>query len=369
MRPKVLFLIHDLGRGGAEKVLVNLVNHMDPEQFDITVMALFGGGVNEQFLKKHVKYRTAFPKMIPGNSHLMKLFSPKMLHRMLIHEHYDIEVAYLEGPCARIISGCPDSDTKMVSWIHCTMKSLEQAASSFRSKEEAVCCYNNFDRIVFVSANARDAMLEVLPLSVQPGVLYNVTTSKEIIDRSGDPVPEMTELSGLKLVGVGKLEPVKGFERLLDVIARLSREAYSVELLILGKGSEESKLRAKANALGISRNVHFLGYQENPYKYVSRCDLFVCSSYSEGFSTAATEALIVGTPVCTTEVSGMREMLGDSEYGLIVDNSEEALYEGIKRLLDDPSLLEHYREMAAERGKQFSTERTAKAVEEMLLSL
>ena len=51
---KILFLIHDLGHGGAEKVLVNLVNNMDPTQFDITVMALFGGGVNEQFLKPHI---------------------------------------------------------------------------------------------------------------------------------------------------------------------------------------------------------------------------------------------------------------------------------------------------------------------------
>ena len=50
MKKKILFLIHDLGHGGAEKVLVNLVNNMDPEQFEIHVTALFGGGVNEQFL-------------------------------------------------------------------------------------------------------------------------------------------------------------------------------------------------------------------------------------------------------------------------------------------------------------------------------
>lgn len=59
---KIMFLIHDLGHGGAEKVLVNLVNNMDPSKFDITVMAIFGGGVNEQFLKPHVRYRTVFKK-------------------------------------------------------------------------------------------------------------------------------------------------------------------------------------------------------------------------------------------------------------------------------------------------------------------
>ena len=104
--------------------------------------------------------------------------------------------------------------------------------------------------------------------------------------------------------------------------------------------------------------------------YVSKCDLLVCSSYSEGFSTAATEALIVGTPVCTVEVSGMKEMLGNNdEYGIVTENDEEALYRGIKRLLDDPELLRHYRRQAAIRGKAFSTAETVKAVEDMLLQL
>ena len=83
---KILFLIHDLGHGGAEKVLVNLVNNMDPKQFDITVMALFGGGVNEQFLKPHIRYRTVFKKSFPGNSRVMKLFSPEQLHKWFIKE-------------------------------------------------------------------------------------------------------------------------------------------------------------------------------------------------------------------------------------------------------------------------------------------
>ena len=61
---KILFLIHDLGHGGAEKVLVNLVNHMDKEKFDITVMTLFDEGVNKQFLAPHIKYKTCFKKSL-----------------------------------------------------------------------------------------------------------------------------------------------------------------------------------------------------------------------------------------------------------------------------------------------------------------
>lgn len=82
---KILFFIHDLGPGGAEKVLVNLVNNMDPEQFDITVMTLVGGGVNEQFLKPHVRHVSCFKRLIRGHTHLLKLLSPPSAPR-LVHQ-------------------------------------------------------------------------------------------------------------------------------------------------------------------------------------------------------------------------------------------------------------------------------------------
>ena len=116
--------------------------------------------------------------------------------------------------------------------------------------------------------------------------------------------------------------------------------------------------------------VTLLGYDVNPYRYVAKCDLFVCASYSEGFSTAATEALIVGTPVCTVEVSGMKEMLGqNNEYGVVTQNDDTALLLGIRQLLDHPDLLKYYRNQAKKRGKMFFTEETVKAVEQLLLDL
>lgn len=132
---KVLFLIHDLGQGGAEKVLVNLVNNMDRSKFDISVTVLFGGGVNEQFLAPDIHFHAVFPKEVPGNSKLMKLLTPAQLHRMCVKEHYDIEVSYLEGPSARVISGCQSEDTKLVCWIHSTISNTENASNSFRSIE------------------------------------------------------------------------------------------------------------------------------------------------------------------------------------------------------------------------------------------
>ena len=150
----------------------------------------------------------------------------------------------------------------------------------------------------------------------------------------------------------------------------MADEGYPIRLDILGEGAQRQELEAFLSENKLADSVVLLGYQTNPYKYVSKCDLFICASFAEGFSTAATEALIVGTPVCTVEVSGMKEMLGENnEWGIITENDEEALYQGIKKLLDDPALLTHYKEKAAQRGKDFSTEETVKAVEKMLLEL
>lgn len=367
---KILFLIHDLGHGGAEKVLVNLVNHLDRSKFNVSVIALFGGGVNEQFLSPNIKYRAVFPKNIPGNSKFMKLFTPKQLHRFCVKEHYDIEVSYLEGPSARIISGCGDTETKLVSWIHVELHTYDKVSSAFRSYKEAQMCYGRFDRTVCVSEYVRKDFTNLIRLEKPCTVLYNTVESDKITELSGEAVEEIFEPNVCHLTAVGKICTHKGIDRLLRIMKRLLTENYSIKLHLLGVGPYEDEARRYLTDNGMKGNVVLHGYKTNPYKYVAKCDLFVCASHAEGFSTAATEALIVGTPVVTTLVSGMKEMLGENnEYGIITENNEEALYEGIKRLLDEPALLAHYKEKAIERGKMFSTEATVKAVEEMLLEL
>ena len=370
VKKKILFLIHDLGRGGAEKVLVNLVNNMDRSKFDISVTALFGGGVNEQFLAPHIRYRAVFSKTIPGNSKMMKLFSPQLLHRLFIKERYDIEVSYLEGPSARIISGCGDPDTKLVSWIHVEQHTMGKLAVSFRSAQEAVKCYRRFHQTVCVSDYVRNDFCKILNFDEPCSVLYNTVESEKILSLSSEEAPGLVEDGMLRLVAVGTLKSSKGYERLLSIMKNLKLEGYSFHLYILGIGDLQKKLEDYIATNGLQDNVALLGYQTNPYCFVSKCDLFVCSSFAEGFSTAATEALILGVPVCTVEVSGMKEMLGENnEYGIVTENSEEGLYRGLKSLLDDPKLLNHYKEMALERGKKFNTQETVDAVQEMFLSL
>lgn len=367
---KILFLIHDLGQGGAEKVLVNLVNNMDRSRFDISVTVLFGGGVNEQFLAPDIHFHAVFPKEVPGNSKLMKLLTPKQLHRLCVKEHFDIEVSYLEGPSARVISGCQDKDTKLVSWIHVEQHTMDKLAGSFRSEQEARACYNRFDQTICVSKYVHDDFCQLLDFQKPCRVLYNTVESDKILAGASEAAPELVDDGKIRVIAVGTLKQSKGYMRLLNIIKRLRDEQYPMHLYILGIGPLQAEMEEYIRRNELQDTVTLLGYQTNPYNYVSKCDLFVCASFAEGFSTAATEALIVGTPVCTVEVSGMKEMLGEhNEWGVVTENSEEALYDGIKKLLDSPDLLAYYKSRASLRGQNFRAEETVKDVEQMLLQL
>ena len=364
---KVLFFIPNLSVGGAEKVLVNLVNHLDRSKFDITVQVLFAGGVNEQFLKKDIKLKACFRKTFRANSQILKLFSPEALYKRFVKEHYDIVISYLEGPTARIVSGCKDRSTKKVCWIHIQQEDKKTAAYAFRSYGEAKRCYDSFNRIVCVSEYVKQDFTRLFDYHKRVDVLYNTNETEQILQMSCKKIDLSIPTNVVKICIVGKLAVRKGVDKVARIQNRLLKNRYHTHIIFIGNGPEEESLKQYFHEHHIEDTVTFTGYITNPYPIIKYSDLFICASLSEGFSTAATEALILGVPVCTVNVSGMKEMLGEhNEYGIVTDNNEEALYNGIVDLLNDPDLLSHYRRQAQIRGKSFSTERTVKAVETTL---
>ena len=368
---KILFLIHDLCHGGAEKVLINLVNNMDPEKFDITVQTLFDVGVHRDKIKPNIHYKTCFRHMIRGNSHFMKLFSPAFLYRTLIQDEYDIVISYLEGPPARIIAGCP-YPSKKVCWLHIELNDKKAVALGLRNYQEAIHCYQKYDQLIAVSETVKKAFSGssgIQPDRIQ--VLYNTNETNQIQELAKLPVDDVVfEKDVPSVCSVAKITPTKGFDRLARVHKRLMEEGLKHHIYILGVGEQKEEIEAYLRENHLENSFTFLGFRDNPYKYVAKCDLYVCSSLREGFSTAVTEALIVGTPVVSTLCSGAKELLGENnEYGIITENSEDALYQGIKRLLADPSLLLHYKVQAQKRGEAFGTKETVEAVEETLFCL
>ena len=280
-------------------------------------------------------------------------------------------MSYLEGPTARIAGGCTDSETKLVSWIHCKLDSQSEAAIGFRSFEEARLTYNKFDRMIFVSDWVRDYFCKTFDYKGKTQVLYNTIETGEVYKKSLEAVDDVDfDTDCISLCSVGKIAGVKAFDRIAEIHKRLCDEGIKNKVYIMGDGPCKSEIENYLRQNGLEETFVFLGYKLNPYKYVSKCDIYICSSLSEGFSTSVTEAVIVGTPVVTTRCSGMEEILGkNNEYGIITDNNTDALYEGVRLLIDFPDKLKYYQQKARERAAFFSKENTVKAVEEMLLSL
>lgn len=366
---KVLFFIHDLSYGGAEKVLINLANNIDASKFDITVQTMFDVGVHKDKLKEQVKYIAGFKLMPRGNSHFFKIFSPSFLYKLFIKDDYDIIISYLEGPPARIISGCTKKSTKKICWIHIQIDDLEKYKVGFRNYNEANRTYNSFNQLIFVSNTVKNSFEKIAPkVTTKKDVLYNTNDTEDILKKSKYPVDDVIfDRNTINICSVAKITESKGYDHLARVHKRLISEGLMHHIYILGVGEQRKEIEQYLIKNNLTNTFTFLGFKDNPYKYVAKCDLYICSSHREGFSTAVTEALIVGTPVVSTLCSGAQELLGyKNEYGLVVENSEQGIYQGLKYMLTQPEELKRYKRLAKERGKLFSKENTVKAVENML---
>ena len=367
---KILFFIPTLMHGGAEKVLVNLVNNLDQKKYDITLYAIFDGGVNKQFLNKNIRYKTKFKKVFRSNSQLMKVFSSRFLYQFFIKEDYDIVVSYLEGPAARIISGCTTPKTTKVAWIHSDMLTESLASVGFRNFEEAQKVYNQFDHIVGVSKNVVNSFKSMFQPKVPLHFFYNVNETEKIRLHSRESVANQFPENLLTICSVGKLSANKGFDRLLEAHHRLIKEGFPHQIIILGIGEDQALLEKRIKELGLKDSFTLLGFHKNPYQYISKCDLYVCASHREGFSTAVTEALILGLPVVSTNCSGANELLGEqNEFGIVTENSTDGIYLGLKEMLAYPEKLKFYTQQAKVRGDFFSTENTVKAIDQFFDSL
>ena len=365
---KVLFLIPTLGHGGAERVLVNLVNHMDQSKFDITVQTMFDVGIYQDKLAPGIKYKGGLKWYFRGNILVYKLFSPRQLYKMYIKEDYDVIVSYLEGPSARVVSGCDNEKTKLISWIHIQLDTENYATQSFRNLSEAINCYNRFDQIVCVSQTVKESFNKVFDVNSPVEVLYNTVEADVIREKSLEQVDDINfSKDRINIISVAKLMKSKGYDRLVRISRKLVDDGFPVHVYIVGKGEEKAALTKMIEENELQDNWTFIGFRDNPYKYVKAADLYVCSSHKEGFSTAVTESLIVGTPVVSTNCSGAKELLGyNNEYGIVTENDEEALYLGIKEMISSKETLDKYKTLAKIRGDKFSVEETVSAVEKML---
>lgn len=364
---KILFFIPTLKGRGAEKVLVNLVNNLDEKKYQITVQTLFDSGIHKKELKENIEYRYIFKKIFRGNVYILKLFKPETLYKMMIKEKYDIIVSYLQSPTTRIISGCNEKDVKLINWIHNEITNKSIFTKVYRNERELESCLKKYDLTVFVSRTAKESFEKNFDFKLNSCVKYNIVEDEYIREKGKEEVDDIKfERGKINLISVGGLVEQKGYMRLIKVVEKIIAEKANLHLYILGDGNQRNMIEQYIRKNNLENYITLLGYKENPYKYVKRADLFVCSSYHEGYSTAVTEALILGVPVITTLCSGMEELLESGKYGIITKNTEKDLYEKLKSLLNDDAKLKKYKEMAEKRSQYFDKKNNIKEIEKIL---
>lgn len=334
---KLLFFISTLSGGGAERVLVNLLNALSPEQYDITLVTLLGG-INEHRLPEYVHYKKIIQT---SNNFISRCYSylwfrvipPNLFHRLFLHGNYDIEIGYLTGIPSRIIQKSSNKESKKICFIHgdITADSMTELYGSLQNSRKM---YEFVDKVCFVSEGNKNRYIEVIGDTNNLQVLHNIVDVDDILACAEQSPTLLNKDYDIKMISIGRLAEQKGYIRLLRIVNELNKKHSGFSLTILGNGEQKDELEKMKRDIDL-KNVFFIPFQKNPYPYVANSNLFVCSSFWEGYSTAVSEAALLGTPVITTDCAGMNEIFSEGIAGKIVENSELALLSELDHYLSD----------------------------------
>lgn len=369
MKTKILFYIDTLKGGGAEKVLTTLVNSMDQTKFDITVQTTFRENVNNR-LNAGIKYKYAFAEKNAFTELLFRIEAQSgIFHRLHVRTKagYDIEAAYLECAPTKVIAASTDKNSKKLAWVHCDLTRISDNTDVFVQKNAPR--YAKFDKVVCVCENVRESFTALFGDTYKTAVIYNTVDDGEIIEKSSLPLPADAVKRKFTLAVLGRFASPKNYPRLLKTVKQLTDEGFDFDLWVLGDGEERPQIESTVEEYGLQDTVKLFGFRENPYPFIKNADLLVCSSDYEGFSTFITEGLILGKTAVVTDCSGMRELLGNGEYGIVTENDDDAFTDGLRKILSDRQLTDEYTKKAALRGQSFSKDALVRKTQDFLCEI
>ncbi len=353
-----LIQIPQLIFGGAEKVLVSFTKCLVEHGHEVEVLETYDRGlIRDQFdprirfsaicsneytakyyasladiratdklwqkLKKIAKL--GFSKLVGYRRFAEYLASKKYRNR-----NFDIAINYLEIESPEFLLKNIHAKSYF-QWIHTDVKNMDNPSELDRY----LPFYKKMDAIFCVADSARASFTSMYPmLNSKTYTLYNFFDAEAILKKASDSFVFSTKRP--VLLSVGRMTPQKKYLRFLDILAKLKSEGYVFSWHVLGTGAELDTIKHRITELHLDDCVFLDGLTDNPYRYMAACDLFVLPSGWEGFPTVTIEAKLLGKPVLATDVSGIREQLEDGVTGMIAENSEEGIYNGLKKLLDNP---------------------------------
>lgn len=350
-KKKIVFINNNfMHSDGTVTALIGMVNNMDLEKFDVTIKGLFyfHKDLLEQ-VKPGIKVEPCFGFYFRGFKRIVKLLPARFWYKRFIKEEYDIEVAYQCDLPTYMIGASTNTKAIHIEWMHCYENYPRQ--------------YLLADRVVCVSRCNEERCREENKGKVNVTHLYNLVDDNKIKLLSEVPVDKNLDFTNLKkplFVSVGRLSPEKGYVRLVKIMKDLKDEGYFFSLVIIGGGPDEKTIRKTIIECKLDDSVFLIGSRNNPHNVTVQGDCFVCSSFSEGYSTACTEAAILGLPIITTSVPGGKEIIEDCGCGKLTELDDESLKAGIRMVLEKTELLSEWKEIMKINKRHFWLENRKK---------
>ena len=323
-KKKILFFMWSFSLGGgAEKILSTIVSNLDPEKYDIDILEMEHFDKGYESVPKHVRILKSFQdyrqaRWLRALLWRMRIYFPRLTRRLLVKDDYDVEVSFTIMNPPLLFS--KRKEVKKISWIHGSIEEFLKDSSKRESHRRQL---DDADTIVGISKKTSHSIKEVYPdYASKLQTVYNGYDFKTILEKSQEKID--IEIEPQSICTIGRIEENKGSDRVVEMIRLLHQEGKNYHLYFIGAGDMEEELEKRVKEYGLENYVHFLGYQKNPYQYLSQTKVLLSMSKQEGFPGVYVEALSLGLPFVSTDVGGAEELSQEGRFGQIIESNQEA---------------------------------------------
>ncbi len=299
---KIAIFSNDLSVGGIQKSLLNLLNSIDFTKYQIDLYLLKNNNFYQEQIPSSVKVyylnsTTKFPMLIPFN--LLKFFYPYKGQE----KEYDIAIDYDSYQPLTALNVLKSHAKNKIMWIHSDWEKRYQNDKKFRllfffTKKKN----KQFDEYVGVSEPIVQSFKKINNLKqIDYAIIPNIINTQEIFKKAQEKCDLKVKEDVYNLCSVGSMVYAKGFDLLIDYIKELIEIRKDFHLYLIGDGPEKENLKSKVKDYHLEKHITFLGYQQNPYKYMNLMDGFILTSRYEGQGMVLWEAKALGLEIFITK--------------------------------------------------------------------
>jgi len=325
---KIALFIHQLNDGGAQKVLLALAKAFVRIGVDVDVVLVKKGGVNSHQIPEPVNI-----VMLRGGRTLLAIKSlAEYVDR--VKPDYLISALAQNNIAAILAKFLSKSETKFIVTEHSIASRSYMDASDLTLKISYFLqkfLYKFSDKCIAVSKAVADDLMQFADLeSERIAVVGNPAYSDDIVKMS--KFPHVEYLPEKYILGVGRLHPVKQFDKLIKFYSELKDSYPDVKLVIVGDGEQRKALKDLVCRYSIDQDVYFLGFLENPYPVMAKAKLLAVTSLYEGFGNVVVEAFSCGLPVVALNNGGVSDIVTEGTESYVVEESQ--FLDSVIRVLD-----------------------------------